>query len=300
LQFDFDEVKTEEGNPINRVYPKNEIDLFAGEQLVLVGRYKKSGTAKVVVQGKIGEKEEKFDFPATFLDKSADDSYGFIEKLWAVRRVGEILDELDLKGKNDELVRELVELATRHGILTPYTSFMADENVKLHDFASNARVAHERLLSLSEAEGQAGVGQREFKGSLQNALQAPSSNYGGLSAGSAKAADDLAKLDMSRMGGAAFGAPGQPKNYAADAKKELASASQNIRNVGNRTFYQRGGQWVDSQVTKDQEANVKRVKQFSDEYFELARQNGKTISQYLVFDEPVLLNLNDQAYLIEP
>jgi Ca-activated chloride channel family protein len=89
-------------------------------------------------------------------------------------------------------------------------------------------------------------------------------------------------------------------NFAPEAKKELESAGQNIRNIGNRTFYQRGGRWIDSQVTKSQEANPKRVKQFSDEYFELARQNGKTISQYLVFDEPVLLNLDNQAYLIEP
>ena len=102
------------------------------------------------------------------------------------------------------------------------------------------------------------------------------------------------------MGGSDYGGSGQAMNFAEDAKKELASASQNIRNVGNRTFYQRGGQWIDSQVTKTQETNAKRVKQFSDEYFELARQNGKTISQYLVFDEPVLLNLDNQAYLIEP
>ncbi|MCC6124071.1 MAG: VWA domain-containing protein [Pirellulales bacterium] len=302
LQFIFDELRTEEGSPVGRVYPKDEIDLFAGEQLVLVGRYKKPGAAKVVVEGKVGERGQKFDFPATFVEKSNDDSFGFIEKLWAVRRVGEILDELDLKGKNDELVRELVELATRHGILTPYTSFMADENVRIHDFAANSAIARERLLALSESGGQAGAGQRAYKGSLQQANQAPAGyGYGAAhSAPAEKAADDLAGLDMSRMGGAMYGGRGQASNFAADAKKELASAAQNIRNVGNRTFYQRGGQWIDSQVTKAQEANPKRVKQFSDEYFELARRNGKAVAQYLVFDEPVLLNLDNQAYLIEP
>ena len=71
-------------------------------------------------------------------------------------------------------------------------------------------------------------------------------------------------------------------------------------NIGNRTFFRRNGQWVDSQVTKEQEANARRVKQFSDEYFELARTHGRRLSQYLVFDEPVLLNLDNQAYLIEP
>ena len=77
-------------------------------------------------------------------------------------------------------------------------------------------------------------------------------------------------------------------------------AQQNVRNVGNRTFYRRDGQWVDSTVTKEQEKSPTRVKQFSDEYFELARRHGRGLSQYLVFDEPVLVNLEGQAYLIEP
>ena len=53
-------------------------------------------------------------------------------------------------------------------------------------------------------------------------------------------------------------------------------------------------------MTKEQEKKAQRVKQFSDEYFELARRHGRTLSQYLVFDEPVLVNLDGQAYLIEP
>ena len=91
----------------------------------------------MIVEGTVGDGKQKFDFPAKLVEKSNDDSFAFVEKLWAVRRVGEILDELDLQGKNDELVKELVELATRHGILTPYTSFMADENANVHDLAGN-------------------------------------------------------------------------------------------------------------------------------------------------------------------
>jgi hypothetical protein len=53
-------------------------------------------------------------------------------------------------------------------------------------------------------------------------------------------------------------------------------------------------------VTKDQESDAVRLKQFSDEYFELARSHGRKMSQYMVFDEPVLLNLEGRAYLIEP
>ena len=43
-----------------------------------------------------------------------------------------------------------------------------------------------------------------------------------------------------------------------------------------------------------------RVKQFSDEYFRLAKHHGKEFTQYVVFDEPVIVNVADRTYLIEP
>jgi Ca-activated chloride channel homolog len=281
LQFVFDQIRTEEGTPINRVYPKDSFDLFAGEQLVVVGRYRKPGVAKVVVQGTVGETTHNFDFPATLVEKSNDDGFAFIEKLWAVRRVGEILDQLDLKGRNDELVHELVDLATRHGILTPYTSFMADDGVSLHDFAGNASRADRRLMELGRASGESGVAQRAMKGAYQNAPQAPAA--------------------AAPMGGAfGLGSSRSSLSFGAAAEREVSQAQQNVRNIGNRTFFQRGGRWIDSQVTKEQEANARHVKQFSDEYFELARRYGRTMSQYLVSDEPVLVNLGNESYLIEP
>ena len=55
-----------------------------------------------------------------------------------VRRLGDLIDQIDLHGQNKELVDELVALSTKYGILTPYTSFLADERVQLHARAENA------------------------------------------------------------------------------------------------------------------------------------------------------------------
>jgi Ca-activated chloride channel family protein len=278
LKFVFNDVKTEEGAPINRVYPKDSFDLFAGEQLVVVGRYRKPGETRVVVQGRVGDKEQTLEFPATLVEKSGDDRFAFIEKLWAVRRVGEILDQIDLNGKNEELVKELIALATQHGILTPYTSFMADERTDLHNVASNMHVAEERLSRLaSDSSGISGVAQRSIKGNLQQAINAPAKPT---------SAPMALKSEMAAV------------KFGGESSKE--DAEQSVRNIGNRTFFRRNNQWVDSQLTKDQQTQAKRVKQFSDEYFELAKAHGRQLSQYLVFDEPVLLNVDNQAYLIEP
>src|SRR5262249_61102280 len=164
---------------VNRIYPKGEFDLFAGDQLVLVGRYHTSGKAKVKLTGKIGDEEKSFDFPADLVAKSDDDTNAFVAKLWATRRVGDIIDELDPKGRNEELVKELVALATEHGILTPYTSFMADETSNFHDIAENSRRALSESDSLSETSGIYAFAQRSAKAQLQNAAQAPAAANAG-------------------------------------------------------------------------------------------------------------------------
>jgi Ca-activated chloride channel family protein len=95
-----------------------------------------------------------------------------VEKLWAMRRIGEIIDELDLRGKNDELIQELVRLSTKHGILTPYTSFLADENAAPGSLAggeAGVRRAAMLLDRLHEADGKAAFAQRAEKNQLQNA-----------------------------------------------------------------------------------------------------------------------------------
>lgn len=71
---------------VNRLYPKGEFDLFAGDQVVLVGRYHTSGKAKVKLTGKIGDEEKSFDFPADLVSKSDDDTNAFVAKLWATRQ----------------------------------------------------------------------------------------------------------------------------------------------------------------------------------------------------------------------
>ena len=309
LRFVFDELKTEEGKPINRVYPKGSFDLFAGEQLVVVGRYKKSGTAKVVITGSVGGRQQKLDFPAKLAKKSGDETFAFVEKLWAVRRVGEILDEIDLKGKNEELVKELIDLATRHAILTPYTSFLADENTNVRDLASNVRRADRRLLALDQAYGAAGFYQRSMKSSMQRASQpapAPAARAAGPGMGMGGRGVAGGFGGFGYGAGAPTSAAGQPAasvalpRELAEADEEMEAAVQTVRNIGNRAFYLRDGRWVDSTVTEEQEKSSIRVKQFSDEYFELARRHGRDLSQYMVFDEPVLVNVEEQAYLIEP
>jgi len=284
IRFEFDAAPAEQTAAVNRIYPADIHDLFAGEQLVVVGRYKKSGPAKILLQGKVGDAEQKFEFPATFIEKSNDDSNGFIEKLWAVRRVGQIIDELDLKGQNEELVKELVTLSTQHGILTPYTSFLADESNDRHDVASNRQRATRQLKALDEYSGESGVSQRLGKESLKVAGQP----------GAPRA------MSADGAGGAAvaqgFSRGARPQSTYFDAAKDRQVAVDTVQNIGRKTFYRRGDHWVDGSLTKEQEAKPIKIERFSADYFRLVDKHGKEAALYLNIEEPILVELGGQAY----
>lgn len=295
VKFEFDQVDTEAGAPINRLYPAGKFDLFGGEQVVLVGRYKHSGVAKVTLTGSVGGQTQSIDFPMEFSAPSANRPYAFVEKLWATRRIGEIIDELDLHGNNDELVKELVVLSTKHGILTPYTSFLADETSRptlAHDseaFRSNALVTDRRLKSLEEAEGIRGVAQRAAKQSLkrrsslavQPDLSAPAS---GPMAGSLSA------------GGAVY----------IDAASGDAVVSSTVRSVGNQAIYKRGHRIVTPETAEidleRDKSKVTTIQRYTKEFFDLAASNtteeNQIISQ-LQEGEELLVNFRGQVYLIQ-
>lgn len=297
VTFDFDRViQAGYAPPISRTYPRQLTDLFQGEQLVWVGRYKYPGTVKVNLTGAVAGEKRSFSFPATLVERSVDESNGFVEKLWATRRIGEIIDELDLKGHNQELVNELIQLSIRHGIITPYTSFLAEEGVSLAASRPNAeRGAGLLRRELSAVDGKAATEQRAFKGRLQAAETAPLAlpgAGGGYAGGPADKAKDAA---LAKKLNEAKGQRVVTQNAAGDAE-----VLDSVRNLGQKTFFYKEKRWQDSTVTAEQVKNAKHVTQFSREYFDLAASHGGTLAKYLAFEEPVLVNLGTITYQIDP
>lgn len=290
LAWEFDQPLAADAPPaISRLYPKQLTDLFQGEQIVMVGRYKANGTAKVSLTGSIAGEKRTFTFPATFVSQSSNESHGYVEKLWATRRIGEIIDELDLKGQNKELVDELVQLSLKHGILTPYTSFLADDRTNLVASAANSNMAADRVEKQLQqnASGKSGFAQRDMKGRFQSAGSAG----GPLSApGMAAEARAMPLGVINGMGRAAM----------FEDSEGNAQVAVNVQNVGQKTFYRRQNQWRDASVTPDQEKKAQRVKQYSPEYFELAAKHGGQLAKYLAFSEPVIVNLGPETYQIDP
>ncbi len=304
IDVDLEDSRPEQGPAVNRVYPREIYDLFAGEQLVIVGRYRQAGDAKVTVCGQIGDESKTMQFPAALVRHSQDESYAFVEKLWAVRRIGEIIEELDLHGKNEELIQELVALSTRHGILTPYTSFLADENERPSDLARadhRNRRAAAAVDRLSEISGRSGFAQRAERQTFQQAIRAPmASGFGAMPMYDAPAAegalgDAAAPARVPSAGGVTF------RDIDTDRQVEV----QSVRIVGGETLYRRGERWIaanaqDVDPERDRD-KIRTIERFSDEYFRLVAANTPSENAVLAGQQPgeeLVIRLRNQTYLI--
>ncbi|MFP6676138.1 MAG: VIT domain-containing protein [Pirellulaceae bacterium] len=304
------DVEDHDGNVINRVYPRRIGDLFAGEQLVIAGRYKPSGDAKVVIKGRIGDEKRSFDFPGKLVKASRGENYAFVEKLWATRRIGEIIDELDLNGQNEELMEELVGLSVKHGILTPYTSFLADEN-SAQGIVSRGRILDEtrrQLNRLSSADGRAGLSQRAAKQAFKTANAAPggggTAGLGGGGFGDFGAAAEATAKDASIISGLAKRGVQGAQVFEGD--DGVMRVTDKVLQIGKETLYKRGKLWVTASTRtvdlKKDRAKIIEIERFSKSYFDLTKENSK--SENAVFaqqaqDEELLISIRGKIYLIK-
>jgi len=119
LELDFGEVHVED------TYPYPLPDLFAGTQLVLVGRYRQGGFTTITLEGRVNDRLQRFAYEDLHFRDQGGES--FIPRLWATRKIGYLLSQIRLHGESKELVDEIVSLSVRYGIITPYTSFLVGE-----------------------------------------------------------------------------------------------------------------------------------------------------------------------------
>jgi Ca-activated chloride channel family protein len=119
IRVDFKGIETKD------VYPRILPDLFRGSQLVLIGKYSGRGPAGAALSGKVAKEEKRFILKDQSLVK--EESYNFLPRLWATRRIGYLIEEIRLHGETKELVDEVKKLGLKFGVVTPYTSFLVTE-----------------------------------------------------------------------------------------------------------------------------------------------------------------------------
>jgi len=289
VRFELDGV-AEPAAIVNRVYPKSAYDLFAGDQLVLAGRYKHSGAAKVAIEGTVEGKKNRYQFPAQLIDQSADDSFSFIERVWAARRVGEIIDQIDLHGKNNELVEELIGLSKRHGIITPYTSFLADDRAPSALAAAGQSRGGREVDSFAGGAGGAVQGAKMARRATLEQLDALKDESG---------IRGLALRSEKRQLSEAASAPGATFGFRyREAKSDREVEVRTVQTIGRKTFFLRNDAWVDSSIDDEKPPRKTTIKRYSAEYFELIDRHGREAARFLAIEGTITIELGGKVYEI--
>ncbi len=141
------------------LYPSPLPDLFAGGQLVITGRFRGRGQADVVLTGQVNGAPQTFTYRGlSFGEEPGPD---FIPRLWATRKVGYLMNEVRLHGQNKELVDEIVALSLRYGIITPYTSFLVEEETQVFTL-DGRKAAEQRMYATPVPAPAAGAGAVDY------------------------------------------------------------------------------------------------------------------------------------------
>jgi hypothetical protein len=108
--------------------PRALPDLFAGQPLVVAGHYDRAATGTVIIHGKLGGRDVRFDVPVTLPDQDA--ARPAIASVWARQRITELSRRLVRKA-DAALEHEILALALDHHILSPYTAFVAVDDSRV-------------------------------------------------------------------------------------------------------------------------------------------------------------------------
>jgi Ca-activated chloride channel family protein len=264
LEVDFGSIK------VDQIYPERAPDLFAGSQLVMVGRYRNGGKTTITLSGTVNDRKVAIVYPKNnFTEEGGAE---FIPRLWATRAIGSSLTEIRLHGEDQELVDAIVALSIRYGIITPYTSFLIDE---------------EDIFSESGREAIS----REFGEELAADAAAPSSGsaavekaafQGGMAAAEAPLTSSVTLFPTST------GADGGV------SKAEPRAVSEIVKQVGSKTFVLRDDVWTDTSFDGSKMETV-LVEFLSEEYFDLISETP-VLGDYFALGERVIVVYDGTAY----
>ena len=262
------------------VYPRNIPDLFRGSQVTLIGRYSNEADLNSV-QLKLTGRSASSTRTYTYANQSfplRTDANEYLPRLWATRRVGWLMEQVRSNGEQKELRDEIVDLGTRYGIVTPYTSYLA-----LEEGDVSLRYTTGGLAPASRSVNRRGG----TFGGLNAPKDAPAPGAGAVNNAVVVTGEQAiveSKIARERQESTQL--------ESIDKKKQNL-----IRQTGDKTFYQIDGVWTDSEFKPESSLPETTVVFGSDEYFALIKQHAK-LASYFALGERVVVVFEGRVYRV--
>jgi Ca-activated chloride channel family protein len=264
-----------DGIRLRQMHPVLPLDLFAGQDLVVLARYDGSGTARLRVEGRSATGTVTWTSDAAFLAR--ENGNRFVPRLWAAQRLGWLAAEKRKNGGTTELDAEIKSLGERYGIPTEFSSYLVLEpGMQMADRRLDAR---SRVNASPAATPAMRLGEVVVTGAAADL--------------SSKAVSQEARFEQARQAAAQR----ETKSLAALDSASRAAQGSAIRQIGARQFSQQQGAWVDQRYTQSQ--RLLKVKAFSPLYFELVSKLSG-LSEVLVLGEQVIVSGRAVAIQVGP
>ncbi len=279
-----------DGVRVDSVYPAGAMpDLFAGNQLTVVGRYRDGADGvTITLSGDMGADSQTITYSnLEFRDRAGGDS--FVARLWATRRIADLLNNIRLNGENQEWVDSVVDLSIRFGIITPYTSFLIEEDDILS--AQGRQDAQAALSATANRLGEAVSGADAVAAADQfaqmGAAAAPMTQ-----SFTRSTATPLAM--MQTAGGLTPLGSTVPSSPTEGVALEEETRVNPIQTVGGKTFILQSDIWTDTTFEPDT-VTTEKVEFLSDAYFDLLTTIPE-LGEFFAIGEQVIVVWDGVAY----
>ncbi|HEU4433622.1 MAG TPA: VWA domain-containing protein, partial [Pyrinomonadaceae bacterium] len=269
------------GAKTDLMYPRSIPDVFRGSQVTLIGRYTNTTSLDAVslrLSGKSSGQSHTYSYDKlSFPLRSEANEY--LPRLWATRRVGWLMEQVRTNGAQKELVDEIVDLGTRYGIVTPYTSYLAleDQRVTLRGMTysePSANAARKTTGGFSNSRP-AKDAVRNAPPSLTSIMVDPNATTG------------AGAVQLSR----------QARDQQESVKLMEQPRTEAVRRVAEKTFYLIDGVWTDSEFKPDSKLPETVVSFGSEQYFALLKQYPK-LGSYFSLAERVVVVFEGRVYKV--
>lgn len=326
ISIDFGDARTYD------MYPSPIPDLFRGDQVVLFGRFREGFSSPITVTGRAGHETKTFTFGESSGASAAKsgkaprriaaaEAYSepleFLPKLWATRKVGFLLEQIRLNGENPELRDEVIRLAKKFGLVTPYTSFLAVDDSEFQNaqpLDDDRRPRPEPMPELRGGSPRSGVdpgapatgdgfGQMKPMETDSAAEDSPDTAKAARPRPQRRwkrASEKSSKKDFEGFGAASGSGSVRASEATRDYKEAEVEEEQVMgrRYVASRTFEYTSGVWIEDGVNPKQEGIIK-VEAYSTKYFELLRTH-RELGTVLQLGDHVVVKLDGRVYELTP
>ena len=263
------------GAKTDLVYPRVVPDLFRGSQVTLIGRYSNDedlAKMRLTLTGQSGGSTRTYTYDNLSFPLR-NESNDYLPRLWATRRVGWLMEQVRSNGEQKELRDEIVDLGTRYGIVTPYTSYLALEPQQTSG------------LTVTPTERRANFGL------IMGRRTDPKSPSSG-------AANAPPSVNMTVDTGAAAVQQSKRAREQMDTDKlKDETRTDAVKRVGGKTFYLIDGVWTDSEFKAEAKLPETVLTFGSDDYFAVLKQNPK-LANYFALAERVVVVFEGRVYRV--